>query len=199
MEAHKRVAVIGHSFVRRLNEHLQSMHSTRLRPGFNLQQCDVRCVGYGGWRVMDKQAFRRYFHAFLCAFKPNIVVIQTGGNDLSNLSAHPLLIANAMEEITAALLSEYNVRYVVICEIFTRKTSGITADLYESRRRQVMNYLSTLVESNTNIRIWKHRRIFRAQEPIFDRGGVHLNDFGQYRFYRSLRLAIMTAVRECPN
>ena len=72
---------------------------------------------------------------------------------MSNLSAHPLLTAGAIEEITASLLSEYNGRYVVICEMFTRKTSGIPADLYESRWRQAMNYLSTLGESNRNIRI----------------------------------------------
>lgn len=199
MKANKRVAVIGHSFVRRLNDHLQLMDSTRLRLGFNLQQCDVSCVGYGGWHVMDKQTLRRVFHTFLCTFKPNILVIQTEANDLSNLSAHPLLTADAMEELTAALLSEYNVEYVVICEIFTRKTSGIPAELYESRWRQVMNYLPTLVESNRNIRIRKHCRIFGTQEPIFNRGGAHLNNLGQHRFYRSLRLAIMTAVRECPN
>ena len=72
---------------------------------------------------------------------------------MSNLSAHPLLTAGAIEEITASLLSEYNGRYVVICEMLTRKTSGIPADLYESRWKQAMKYLSTLGESNWNIRI----------------------------------------------
>lgn len=92
MEAKLRVAVIGHSFIRRLNEDLNSERDVQLCPGFNLEQFQIRCVGYGGWRVLDKQNFERVFHSILCSYKPNIVLILTGGNDLCDVTEHPLVI-----------------------------------------------------------------------------------------------------------
>lgn len=47
----KRVAVIGHSFVRRLDSDMQTDRSGKLKSDFGLAQCRVQLRGVGGYRV----------------------------------------------------------------------------------------------------------------------------------------------------
>ncbi|KAH3834531.1 hypothetical protein DPMN_107860 [Dreissena polymorpha] len=108
----------------------------------------------------------------------------------------PLTVACTLEEIGVLLLKDYNVKQVILCELFTReKPRNVSVEEYEAKRRHTNSILKTLLESHPSITFWSHIRIFGAQTRIFAADGVHLTQFGQLRFYRSLRHAVMRAVK----
>ena len=207
-----KVALIGHSFIRRLDLDIRDRRKVELKRNFDLSQCQVKFRGTGGWKVLDQNRFNVAIAPFLRDFNPDIVVIQLGGNDVDSAAFIQagenavdqvaenwkcLAIASDLEDITTKLLNDFNVRRIYICEIFTRKSPRhISAELYDLRRTNTMRLLSTLVEHDYRIRIWRHRRIFGSAQEMFSGDGIHLNLLGQKRFYRSVRLAIKTAVDE---
>lgn len=77
-----------------------------------------------------------------------------------------------------------------------KSSPGTSHVLYEKRRKDTMKFLTAMVEHDNRIRIWRHRRIFGSEQEMFVEDGVHVNMLGQKRFYRSIRLAIKTAVDE---
>ena len=190
-----RVAIIGHSFIRRLNDDLNSYHNYELKPNFDLNQCTVRLKGSGGWHVQDTEHFDSLFKPFLDSFKPQIVIIQLGENDLDG-AAQPLNVANDLEVLSSKLISDFGGKIVFVCELCTRLVPKyISAKEYVRKRLLSNQILETLIEHEHHIRFWRHRRLFGALSPIFNHDGIHLNTNGQLRFYRSLRLAIMTGVQ----
>ncbi|KAH3891344.1 hypothetical protein DPMN_015438 [Dreissena polymorpha] len=124
-----------------------------------------------------------------------------GGNDINcgigiNSRIVPLTVASTLKEIGVLLLKDYNVKQVILCELFTRaKPRNVSVEEYEAKRRHINSILKTLLESHASITFWSQRRIFGAQTQIFAADGVHLTQFGQHRFYRSLRHAVMRAVK----
>ena len=52
------------------------------------------------------------------------------------------------------------------------------------------------VGHESRIKIWRHRRIFESAQEMLPEDGIHVNYLGQGRLYRSVRLAIKTAVNE---
>jgi hypothetical protein len=190
-----RVAVLGHSFIRRLHEDFKQ---NSYPANYDLEECSVVHFGIGGFRVCDGDAvtyFSSKFGDFLRQVEPNIVLLQLGGNDVDSVKSS-LDIANRIEEITALIIQEYAVEKVVVCEIFTRaRPTKVTSDLFEHKRLHSVSILQTLLDMHDKARFWKHRRLFYSQTPIFRKDGIHLNHNGQRRFYRSLRHAIMSAVR----
>ncbi len=194
----KRVAVIGHLFVRRLDSDMQTDRSGKLKSDFGLAQCRVQLRGVGGYRVMDRNRFDREFAPFLRQFRPHIVLIQAGGNDLDATSctdAQLLLLASTLDDIVLQLKSEFGVQSVYVCEPFTReRPMHVNRQTFENRRQVAVNYMATMFSQQQGTRFWRHRRIFGAQTNIYKRDGVHLIHFGQDRFYRSLRHAVMQAV-----
>ncbi|XP_053387049.1 uncharacterized protein LOC123543022 [Mercenaria mercenaria] len=194
------VAVIGHSFIRRLNIELTRLNFAR---NYDLKEYSVFHRGLGGLKACDSHngyqdaatLFKDRFREYLLDIEPTIVILQLGENDLDS-PAEPLIIANALEEISLMLVKDFGVKSVFICELFTRRNpNNVSVELYHEKRLLANRILRTLVDSHDAVRFWTHKRIFQAQTPIFAADGVHLSPFGQRRFYRSLRHAIMTAIR----
>ena len=127
---------------------------------------------------------------FMERARPHIVIL--GKNDL--FSTCPMTSASLIDDFCELLRSTYGIQTVFVGELFTRQTPRyISAEAYEEKRQRANIYLRTLCEAHAGVRFWAHRRIFNAQTSIFLPDGVHLNNFCQFRFYCSLRPAIMTA------
>ena len=100
------------------------------------------------------------------------------------------------EEIGVCLREDFGVKAVMIGELWTQRLPrNVSPDTYEERRENANSYLGTLLEAHEHVHFWQHRRVFQAQTDIFAADGVHLNAFGQQRFYCSLRLVITTAIK----
>lgn len=196
MDPRSKVAVLGHSFIRRMDRDIRNVQLAELQRNFGLAQCRVQFRWSGGWEVFDAGRFNSVFRPFLQVFHPAVVVLQVGGNDIDcSGDLQTLFLASEIEDLAQRLINVFGVTQVFIGEIFKReRPRNITFDQYEGRRISTMDFLTTLLEHEPNIRIWRHRRIFGSQQDMFAGDGIHLNDLGQRRFYRSLRLAIKTAV-----
>ena len=72
-----KVMILGHSFVRRLNSDLSQNFD------FKVKECSVRLFGTGG-RTVKK--VRQHDMRLIEKFDPDILILELGTNDLSNLS-----------------------------------------------------------------------------------------------------------------
>lgn len=202
------VVILGHSFVSRISA---DFATGVFPPNYDLRQCTVLHSGLAGLSVCKNSEFdnngeskfinfttqfKSRFGNFLRRHRPSIVLIQLGENDIDS-NTDSLTIANTIEEIAVVLVGEFDVSVVFVCELFPRNITRILPALYEKKRAHTNTILQTLLEVHQNnvIRFWRHRRIFKAESDIFTADGVNLSSFGQQRFYRSIRHAIMTALQ----
>lgn len=196
-ENRPQVLLLGHSFMRRL---YYDLIDNVLPADFGLAQCVVDCFGLGGYRLCKrdndatKHAFWQSFGDKINSLQPKIVVLQVGENDVDS-SVPALNVASAIEEVAAWLNNSVNIPLVMVCELFPRENTRISPMEYEEKRKLTNTILETMVSVHGGVRFWKHRRIFQAQTDIFASDGIHLSPFGQQRYHRSLRYAIMMAVR----
>ena len=76
-----KVIVFGHLFVKHLHRDLRSNFDVRAALSFNIQRASIKLHGIGG-RTVDKLI------AFdldkVCSFRPAIVILEVGTNDLSH-------------------------------------------------------------------------------------------------------------------
>ena len=88
-----RVLILGHSFVRRLREFLASHVS--LNTNFLItEDCEIKWHGTGGRTVSKARAFDL---GIMESFRPDIVILQLGSNDL--VHGDPLSVASAIEDL----------------------------------------------------------------------------------------------------
>ena len=78
-----KVMILGHSFVRRLNSDLSQNLDERASIDFKVKECSVRLFGTGG-RTVKK--VRQHDMRLIEKFDPDILILELGTNDLSNLS-----------------------------------------------------------------------------------------------------------------
>ncbi|OWF52047.1 hypothetical protein KP79_PYT00653 [Mizuhopecten yessoensis] len=151
-----RVLVLGHSFIRRLFE---AVDSGKFAENFGLKQCQISGRGYGGGTVRGVRSSCRHY---LEQFQPHIVILQIRGNDLcdSKLSADSL----AYDIYNFALEMSNNFGALVyVCEIFPRlRPRGMAPHLYEVRRKNVNKGLTVLLLAQERVSIWPHKRIFNS-------------------------------------
>ena len=77
------ILILGHSFVRRLKDDLTARFDTRAAPNFHIPESGhVSLYGTGG-RTVDK--LTRYDLTCVSKYKPDIVILEVGTNDLSTL------------------------------------------------------------------------------------------------------------------
>ena len=74
--------------------------------------------------------------------------------------------------------------------------TNISAGDYEIRRSRANDHLHRLLQHNSKVKLWKHKRIFESPLQIFDSDGTHMNAVGQKKFYKSIRQAIIFAVED---
>ena len=191
------VLIFGHSFIKRLARDVNDQLCSDLLENFGLSQCIVTLLGLGKLAIHNERA--RFYSRIDSVFRRNsydIVVCQLGGNDISP-QLEPLVLAKDLVDFGAYLIGSWNVKVVYICNLFTRLSPrDISPDNYEIRRSEVNNHLLHLLECNSQVKLWKHKRIFDSPLQIFDQDGVHMNAVGQKKFYKSLRQAIIFAVED---
>ena len=198
MHSHRpRVLIIGHSFVRRLQEALHSPNNPDLAPDMKLSQCDVFLFGIGGLKISSAPAFLGRVKTVLEDKRPDICILQIGENDLCSHTVRPLSLASTIDDVACSLLSDFQVSVVYVSQLFTRPSPrSITLDEYLTRRDDTNHYLEVMLASHSRVFYWTHKRMFHSPLLIFARDGVHLNPVGTRKFFKSLRQAIIFAVEK---
>ena len=109
----------------------------------------------------------------------------------------PEVFASELIEWTEALLERHVfLKKIVICELFIRdKPRFVDAQTDEIRRRVANQMLKDMAEVQRDMIFWRHLRLMHSPLNILGVDGVHLSSLGTKKFYRSMRLAILHAIR----
>ena len=143
--------------------------------------------GVGG-RTVAKTV--RHDLPVIARFAPDIVILQLGTNDLSYLD--PLVAGSSIEELVTTLHDKYHVRIVCVCQTLRGSDPVLNARVHALNK-----YLKTLLEPLHYSFFWGHRGFWNSSQDFLARDGVHLNRQGHFKFFRSLRGAVLRSLRTC--
>jgi len=179
-----RVLILGHSFIRRLRQFVEE-HSSEFKLDFRITEpAVVRWHGVGGRTVAKCK--RLDLHV-VCAFKPDVVFLQLGTNDLTCRGMTALTVGSEIDDFVRLLHEEHGVKLICVGQTLRRSYS-------EKFNREVgllAKYLKTVLEPLPYVIYWPHRGFWNPRRPILFCDGVHLNNEGQHKLYRSIRGAVL--------
>ncbi|VDI08064.1 Hypothetical predicted protein [Mytilus galloprovincialis] len=172
----ERVLVFGHSLVRDLNQWMKDTSSDFLSG----HQSYIH--GKGGrttelLKRMDMHVIRR--------FRPHVVFIQVGGNDITPEASVKDIAENLIE--LAVEIQQQGVSQVIIGSVIIRlRPRNMSVSQYDNKRTKINKHLSEKTPQTAGIKFWSHK-CFRHNHL---RDGVHLNDKGNEAFFFSIRHAM---------
>ena len=131
----------------------------------------------------------------ILAYRADVILIHVGGNDLDSRSfPNPIMVAIDIQRLALRLLGA-EVKRVVVCQICRRQRWRRSSfSIGAERVVQVNRYLGLFCDETEGISFWRHKRLWNSIRPVFRSDGVHFSDIGNYRFFRSVRGAIITTV-----
>ena len=176
-----RVLVLGDSFIRRLH-----VLPNILALIFHLMHSAViKWHGIGG-RMVKKPV--QHDLQVIKSFKPDIVIIQLGSNNLTSGTA--LCVGSSINDFVGLLQDVYHVQVTSMCQTTMRQDQSA----FNRKAKLLTKYLRVVLEPVPYTHFWGHRGFWRPSNNIYVCDGVHLNLGGQGKFYRSLRGAILGAL-----
>ena len=182
-----RILILGHSFIRRLHVFLRQNFNEVFARNLHIDgDLSIKWHGIGG-RTISKVI--RHDLGIVEKFAPEIVVIQLGTNDLSSLSA--VETGSALEDLSRLLHESYGVQRVCVCQTIFRSN----APLFNRQVKLLTKYLKVVLEPIPYVLYRRHRGFWNCKSRFLTRDGVHLNHFGQYKSFRSLRGAVLQCLR----
>lgn len=194
-----RILVLGSSHVNHLRDFLRSRNflsfpgaSAQAASNLNLNNCEVRFLGISGGRAAELGSNPRVI-AEVNNWRPHVVFLQIGGNDLSPSSSSSLNVSYIISEFADSLIHSMGVRHVVVGQIPLRMRIDPG---YNTRVYRANQYLRNFCETAQGVRYWRHRGVVRSMNDIFARDGVHLNHLGYFKLYRSVRAVARTVIRQ---
>ena len=181
--AEPRVLVIGNSFYRRLRLSL-CRDCYHFSVDFKLSPCAfIKWRGVGGRTVCKTLQLD-----FNVSFRPEIVMMQLGSNDLTD--SDPLHVGSAIDDFVRLLHDTYGVKVVCVCQTIMRQGAVV----FNRKAKLLTKYLRVVLEPIPYAIFWGHRGFWRPTQNFYARDGVHLNSPGQVKYHRSLRGAILRSL-----
>ena len=186
--AEPRVLILGHSFIRRLREFVR-LPTNALREDFDITTpMNLRWHGIGG-RTVAKVI--RYDLEIVRQFSPDIVILQLGTNDISARSIRSALtVGSQLEDLTKLLHEQFGVTVVCVCQTIRRENAHLNV-----RIRTLTDYLRVVLHPLSFAFYWRHRGFWKTTQSFLLHDGVHLNQRGQFKLYRSLRGALIQSLK----
>lgn len=185
-----KVLILGHSFVKRLQSDLKVPFDARADSNFHLEgTATVHLFGVGG-RTVEK--LRRHDLHVVTRLAPDVVILEVGTNDLSNV--RPEVVGSSIEELVGTLLDVFSVTMVGVCHVIPRGVSFTDWEDFLQRAAILNNYVRVVLEPFPNAFCWTHKDFSSPHKDLYLADGVHVNPLGQYFLYRSYRGAILQAL-----
>ena len=188
-----RVLVIGHSFIRRTHTFIKE--NLRDYDNFHLwyNEAQVSILGLGGATIqdfIDKLTTDRL--DIVDVVRPEVVIIQLGTKELGWHSVKPEDLGESMRLLVKELLDR-RVRRVVVCKTLKRGKAGLppTMPHFNGRVTIYNNWIKNNLTADPRVCIWNHRGFIVDIEKHVDRKGLHMNEYGQIKLYRSYKGCIL--------
>ena len=188
-----RVLILGHSFIRRLRDHITSSQDVGYNAKFAILTPEFICKWHGvGGRTIAKVV--KYDLGVVKDFGPDIIILQLGSNDLVDSSA--LTVGSHLEDLVVLLHDHYKVDLICVCQTLRRSSSEVG---FNKNVSLLTKYLKTVLEPIPYAFFWSHRGFWNTKSQFLSRDGVHLNGRGQHKLYRSMRGAVLKCLRLLDN
>ena len=185
-----KVLILGHSFVKRLQCDLKAGFDARADSNFNLEgTATTHLFGVGGRTVQKLRLYDLHVVRYLA---PDIVILEVGTNDLSDLG--PEVVGSSIEELVGSLLDEFSVSVVGVCHVIPRGVSFSHSAVFLQRAKILNNYVRVVLAPCRNVFCWSYKDFSSPHKDLYLADGVHVNSLGQYFLYRSYRGAILKAL-----
>jgi hypothetical protein len=185
------VVVIGHSYVRRLKTWM-SEHPSRANLRFDPDRVRIHCFGLGGasFRARRKY-FVDYVHSVMShlSFQASVVVIHIGENDV--LFTDSACLTQQIRNVFDLLSVRYAVPVTVVSQL-------LVFPVFDHKRASVVDVnlsLELAFRGNSKFLFWKHRGFWNSVRNYYRPDNVHLNEDGMLKYWRSMHVAVRTAVR----
>ena len=198
MDGNSDLLILGHSFVRRLQEYVFRRNDTNKVVGADLgiseQFSNVFYRGIGGLSL-DGLMLELPLVRDLAV---RGVILDIGTNDLSASHVDPVNLAKRIVDFAKLVAAVDSVAEVVVCQVLPRvmvrptgRSRFQTRADFNSARFVVNRTLDVLTTDLPHVHYWRHRGMHANWPQYFDRFGVHLNDAGMRKYVRSVRGAAM--------
>jgi hypothetical protein len=184
------VALIGHSFIARLDNYMRS-HSNLRNMNLQSDKFSVIVRARGGLRTCHLAR-----SSSMLAFDtiPDLCFLQLGENDIRNLAVEHV-IRNILS-IASFLRDGIGIRSVVIGQLLRRQPWASSPD-FNDKVIQINIQLQQRIVSHTGIHFWRHRG-FWSNLSFLGADGVHLRcpremcrSSPMHKFWRNIRSAII--------
>ncbi len=180
----KYILILGHSFVRRLKDDFAARFDPCAAPNFHIPETGHVSL-YGTYKL-DK-----YDLSWVLKYKPDIVILELGTNDLSTL--RPEVVGSKIDDLAQVLRGQYKVRIVGVCQVINHNIPQAREPDCDFKAKATVSrqYLSVILADQPGIFLWDHKEFYRSDHSLLSLEGVHCNAQGQYCLYRSYRGAIL--------
>lgn len=182
-----RVLILGHSFVRRLEEYTRINYYSNLNVASPRLQ--VHFSGIGGLRATDLMSH----FSEVEYFRPNVVIVDAGSNDLAN-GILPATVDDHIQMFFDACLS-FQVEYCMSLQQLYRFSSHkyTVPDNFNNCIVQLNNLLGKSGAQHSSL--WKHRcGLWVNWQSYLLPDGTHLNDKGMVKYFKSVRQGVKYAL-----
>jgi len=200
-ESDLNVLILGDNHVNHL-EHYMSLHKQTVHPSpdslpeFNAgaEFCKPRYLGFLDVTVSDLSS--TFMLDKIARLEPDIVILHMTNNELDTpLGPTPESFGMRMY-MMAKDLFDLGVSQVVLCQmirppIWRHFTRDDGTDLVV----RANEFLLAACSGCTGLYYWRHRGFVNSAKEVFNADGLDLNDWGNYKLFRSFRGALMMASR----
>lgn len=184
-----RILVLGHSFVWRLAQFTMEANLPCIAHNFHCAEpSEIQFYGIGGRTVTR---LRQFDLSLVAQFKPNIIILEIGSNDLCDPRLNTNDLATNIFHLVQTLHFSYNVSHIIVSQVLPRRSPPRMIPSYNTRVSQLTRLLSHFLRVTPFATLWFHPKILRTRSSVFLRDGVHLNFRGNHLLYHSYQKAIM--------
>ena len=129
----------------------------------------MHLFGVGG-RTIEK--LRRYDLHVVTHLAPDVVILEVGTNDLSNV--RPEVVGSSIEELVGLLLDNFSVTMVGVCHVIPRGISFTDWEDVLQRAAILNNYVRVVLEPFPNAFCWTHKDFSSPHKDLYlaDGGAV---------------------------
>ena len=189
-----RVAVVGHSFIKRICDDLTRSKGYYHNFGMNFEVASVDIICDGGMKIAH--ARQRVLFDIMKTF-PDLVYLELGSNDVCRRWMTPKEIGDDMCDLVEEILRLGAIK-VIVGETAYRYGKGIPKRMgdYNYRVNALNRYLQVQLdeEFTQGAALWRHKGIWNCRKQIYSHDGTHFNALGNRRLYRSIRGGIIAGI-----
>ena len=142
--------LLGHSFVRRMQEFITKSSDDRCLDTLNLHEtCNISWQGTGGRTVARVQ---RFDMGVITAFRPAILVLELGCNDICDPRRSLLSVARSIMTLVNNAFEEMDVQFILVCQVLHRKKSPYS--FYNDNVNKLNRYLKNALQEVAYATLW---------------------------------------------